>query len=80
MINSVTHLINLMICVFSFMACAESISSHVHFILLACIMYTLCFKLQSVHSAQHDFVYFICSMCALNCFVQIINFTNTYPN
>ena len=52
--NFVTHLINFVICVFSFMACAESISSHVHFILRACIMYTLCFKLQSVHSVQHD--------------------------
>ena len=39
--NFVTHLINF-ICVFSFMACAELISSHVRFILLACIMYTLC--------------------------------------
>ena len=38
----VTHLLNFMICVFSFLACAESISSHVHFILRACIMYTLC--------------------------------------
>ena len=41
-INSVTHLINFMICVFSFMACAELTSSHVHFILRACIMCTLC--------------------------------------
>ena len=48
--NFVTHLINFVICVFSFMACAESSSSHVYFI----IMYTLCFKLQSVHSVQHD--------------------------
>ena len=38
----VTHLVNFMICVFSFMACAESISSHVHFIPRSCIMYTLC--------------------------------------
>ena len=54
--NFVTHLINFTICVFSFMACAESISSHVHFILRACIMHTLCVsKLQSVHSVQHDF-------------------------
>ena len=40
--NFVTHLLNFMICVFSFMACAESISSHVHFILHACITYPLC--------------------------------------
>ena len=41
--NFVTHLLNfLMIHVFSFIACAESISSHVQFILRACIMYTLC--------------------------------------
>ena len=40
--NFVTHLLNSMICVFSFMACAESISSHVHFVLRACIMYAPC--------------------------------------
>ena len=40
--NFVAHLTNFMICVFSFMACEESIPSHVHFILHACIMYTLC--------------------------------------
>ena len=34
----VTHLISFVICVFSFMACAESSSSRVYFI----IMYTLC--------------------------------------
>ena len=39
--NFVTHLINFVACVFSSMALAESISSHVHFILRACIMYTL---------------------------------------
>ena len=33
----VTHLLNFMICVFRFIACAESMASHVHFILRACI-------------------------------------------
>ena len=40
--KSATHLIYFMLCVFSFMACANSISRHVHLILPACIMYTLC--------------------------------------
>ena len=69
--NFVTHLINFMPCVFSFMcrvnfkSCAIN-SSCMYYV------YAMCFKLQSAHIVQH--VYFICSMCALNCFVQIINF------
>ena len=48
--NFVTHLINFVICVFSFMACAESISSHVHFILRACTLYVSNFRAYIVYN------------------------------
>ena len=69
--NFVTHPINFMPCVFSLMCRVNFKSCAIN---SSCIyyVYAMCFKLQSVHSVQH--VYFICSMCALNCFVQIINF------
>ena len=43
--NFVTHLINFMLCASSFLACAESISSHLHLILLACIV--ICYVFQT---------------------------------
>ena len=64
-VNFVIHLINFMICVFSFMACAESISRHVHFILRACIMYTLCvsnFRAYIVYNMTYIFhLQYVCT-------------------
>ena len=60
--NFGTHLINFMLCVFSFMACAKSISRSCHLILPVCSTYMLCVSNFRAYIVYSIHVYFICSM------------------